>query len=85
MYDIEVDCFLEPGMSLTSVEGWTDYTATADGSIGFAPIADLAPGEQATWSVSVRMEELGDFRSSARMNAAHLGRPVEEVESTRVY
>ena len=45
----------------------------------------MAPGEKATWTVTVKALKAGDVRFKTKMTSDQLGRPVEETEATNLY
>ncbi|HYE21076.1 MAG TPA: CARDB domain-containing protein [Tepidisphaeraceae bacterium] len=58
---------------------------TADGNkLTFAPVATLAPGQAATWTVQVKAVRPGDARFGVEMRSDSLDKPVDETASTRV-
>jgi hypothetical protein len=81
---IKIDCVLEDSMQYISSSGPT--TASVVGKeISFAPLASLAPKEQAKWMVNVKATGTGDVRFKTIMKTAQLDRTVEETEATRFY
>lgn len=82
--NIRITCNLEDEMTYVSSAGAT--TGTASGrTITFAPLATLAPGATATWTVVVRATGDGDVRFGVSMISDQLTRPVEETEATNFY
>lgn len=75
---------LPPELQLVKADGGAT-AATADGqNLAFAPLASLAPGAEANWSVVAKAVKAGDVRFYVEMTSASLSRPVAETESTRV-
>jgi uncharacterized repeat protein (TIGR01451 family) len=71
-------------LSIETVSGATAGTIS-DKTVTFAPVAALAPGDQATWRVEVKAQAAGDQRFFVEMNSDQLTRPVEETEATNTY
>ena len=81
---IKIDCVLEESMQYISSTGPT--TASIEGNeISFAPLASLAPKDQAKWMVNVKATGTGDVRFKTVMISKQLDRTVEETEATRFY
>jgi len=70
---------------LQFVRGGGASNVTAEGqNLTFAPVATLAPGAVATWTVEVKALRAGDVRFYTEMNSTSLGRPAAETEPTRI-
>jgi hypothetical protein len=76
---------LEKNFDYASSSGPTQAKAESAKSIEFAPLASLAPGQKAAWEVLAKAVEEGDHRATFQVKSDALDRPVEKVESTRVY
>lgn len=82
--NVSIVVTMEEEMQYVSAEGPTD--ATVEGrTITFAPLATLAPKDEATWRVQVKAVEAGDVRLTVSMTSDRLTRPVEETEATNFY
>ncbi len=82
--NIRVEAALEAQAELASAQGAT--AARAEGAaIRFEPLAELAPGASAVWTVSVKAVGEGDVRFQASVTCDELTRPVVETEATRFY
>lgn len=82
--NIRIACLLAAEQAFVSAGGAT--TATNSGlNVTFAPLASLAPGAKATWTVVIRANGTGDVRFTTIMNADQLTSPVQETESTNLY
>ena len=81
---VVVFCELEDTMEFVSAQGATEGAAK-DGTVAFAPLPSLAPGEQAVWTIVVKAARAGDVRFKAKLTSKKLERPVEETESTRFF
>lgn len=75
----------EKNFDYVSSSGPTQAKAESAKDIEFAPLASLAPGQKATWEIIAKAVEEGDHRASFHVKSDALDRPVEKVESTRVY
>lgn len=83
-HDIRIVCTLPAEQAFVSGAGAT--TASNSGqTVTFAPLATLAPGAKATWTVTIRATGTGDVRFTTVMTAAELTSPVQETESTNLY
>ena len=82
--NISIVCNLEDNMEYVSSSGSTRGTHSA-GTVEFAPLRSLAPGDKATWQVVVKAVETGDVRFKVTMNTDQIDRPVEETEATNLY
>lgn len=71
-------------MSAVNVAGATAGTVNGT-SVSFAPLASLAPGEKAQWTIEARAESAGDVRFAVKMNSEELTSSVDETEATRLY
>lgn len=76
---------LEKNFDYVSSSGPTQAKAESAKTIEFAPLASLAPGQKATWEIIAKATEEGDHRASFHVKSDALDRPVDKVESTRVY
>ncbi len=82
--NIKIVCTLEDQMGYVSSAGAT--AATVNGkTITFAPLASLAPGAKATWTVVVKANADGSVRFGTTMTSDQLTRPVQETEATNFY
>lgn len=75
----------EKNFDYVSSSGPTQAKAESAKTIEFAPLASLAPGQKATWEIIAKATEEGDHRASFHLKSDALDRPVDKVESTRVY
>lgn len=81
--NLRLDAILEK-QTFVSISGPTD--ATVEGElIKIAPVASLAPGNKAVWSIKVTGTDVGDVRFRVNMVADQIDRPVRETESTHIY
>lgn len=55
------------------------------GVVFFTPHERLEPGQTIEWTITTKSVKAGDARTIVQLHAEHLGRPVTEEESTRVY
>lgn len=82
--NIKIVATLEDQMAYVSSAGATAGTASGK-TITFAPLASLAPGAKATWTVVVRASADGSVRFGTTMTSDQLTRPVQETEATNFY
>jgi uncharacterized repeat protein (TIGR01451 family) len=75
----------EKNFDYVSSSGPTQAKAESAKNVEFAPLASLAPGQKAAWEILAKATEEGDHRASFNVKSDALDRPVEKVESTRVY
>jgi uncharacterized repeat protein (TIGR01451 family) len=71
-------------MEFVSGKGVTRVTAEGR-DVTFGPVAELAPGAAATWTIVVRAMKPADTRFGLELNSAALGRPAVETEPTRIF
>ncbi len=72
-------------MQFVSASGPTRH-AVQNRVLNFGPLASLAPGGEATWTVQVRAIQAGNQRIRTEMTSDQLGAdPVIETEATRFY
>lgn len=82
--NIKIVCTLERSVQYVSSTGST--AGSAEGAtVTFTPLASLAPGQKATWNITVKAGKPGDTRFKVSMTSDQLSRPVEETEATNVY
>ncbi len=82
--NIRIVCTLPAQQAFVAAGGQT--TATNSGqTVTFAPLANLAPGAKATWTITIRASDVGDVRFTTVMNSDQLTSPVQETESTNLY
>jgi uncharacterized repeat protein (TIGR01451 family) len=82
--NIKIVATLEEQAAYVSSAGATAGTASGK-TITFAPLASLAPGAKATWTLVVRATDEGSVRFGVTMNTDQLTRPVQETEATNFY
>jgi len=82
--DIRITCTLEDAMQYVGSTGPTEASVSG-ATITFAPLAELAAKDKATWKVVVKAVKAGDIRFKVSMTSGQLGRPVEETEATNLY
>ncbi|MCW5769273.1 MAG: DUF11 domain-containing protein [Phycisphaeraceae bacterium] len=82
--NIRIVSTLEDEMAFVSAGGATNATVSGK-TVTFAPLASLAPGASATWTVVVRAVADGDVRFTTQMTSDQLTRPVQENEATNFY
>lgn len=82
--NIEVYCEHEDSVAFVSCDGVTKGTY-AGNKITFAPVANLAPKEVATWTIVMKGVKAADSRFKITLNTKETGRPVEKSEATRIY
>ena len=75
----------EKNFDYVSSSGPTQAKAESAKSIEFAPLSSLAAGQKATWEIVAKATEEGDHRASFHVRSDSMSRPVEKVESTKVY
>ena len=81
---IKINCFLPDSQQYVSSAGATTGSARGQ-NITFAPLASLAPGQKATWSVVIRATKEADARFKVTMISDQLTSDVEETEATNLY
>lgn len=74
----------ESNMQATAAGGATAGTAQGQ-RVTFAPLGQLAPGQQVQWQVRARALGEGDHRIRVALTSDQLTRPVEETEATNLY
>lgn len=82
--NIAITATLEDSMQYVASAGPTT-AAVAGEEVKFAPLASLAAGGKATWTVTVKSVKEGDVRFKAVMTSDNRERPVTETESTYFY
>ena len=75
---------LPPELQFVEADGATKVNADGQ-KLTFDPIAELPPGEVATWIVEAKASKAGDVRFHLEMNSDYLSQPVPEVEPTRLH
>ncbi len=80
---IKIRCELE-SQEFVSAGGSTRGTSRGN-VVEFAPLPSLAPGEKATFRLTVKASAAGDVRFKVGMTSDQFTRPVEETESTNQY
>ena len=75
----------EKSFDYVSSTGPTQAKAESAKEIEFAVLPSVAPGQKVTWEIVAKATEEGDQRSYFSIKSDTLSRPVEKVESTRVY
>jgi len=69
-----------------SIEPRHGFRGSAVGkTVTFAPLATLAPGKTAVYTVTVKANAAKDVRFRVSMTSAQSPEPVEESESTYLY
>jgi len=81
---IKVICLLEETMQFVSADG-SSKGSLDGGRVVFEPLATLAVGASAEWTIVVRSIGAGDARFKVLLSSAEMSRPVEAAESTRFY
>ncbi|MCS1407940.1 MAG: Large cysteine-rich periplasmic protein OmcB [Verrucomicrobia subdivision 3 bacterium] len=82
--NIVITCTLEDSQEYVNSSGATSGSANGQKVI-FAPLASLAPGAKAKWSVVIKAVKVGDVRFSVQMDTDEIERSVNETESTNQY
>ncbi|HEX8912703.1 MAG TPA: CARDB domain-containing protein, partial [Humisphaera sp.] len=80
---IALKAVVPPELQFVSGTGASAVTAAGQ-NVTFGPLATLAPGAEANWTVVCKGVKAGDARFYIEMTSASLSRPVAETESTRV-
>ena len=83
--DVVVKCKLESAMQYVGVKGPTVKQSIENNILTLKPLANLAPGDSATWKVTVKAIKPGDVRFEVYTESKQLTRPVFENESTNFY
>jgi uncharacterized repeat protein (TIGR01451 family) len=82
--NVQIVATLPPQMTLVKAGGATD--ARVDGPrITFAPLAALAPGQDATWTVDAKAASAADVRFRVELTSESLTEPALETEPTKLY
>jgi uncharacterized repeat protein (TIGR01451 family) len=82
--NIAIKTILPAQMEYVSSGGPTNATASGK-NVNFAPLASLAAGKTATFTIKVRTTSAADVRFKVSMTSAQSSVPVEETESTYIY
>ena len=82
--NIRIACVLPAQQTFVSGGGATNANNSGQ-NVTFAPLASLAPGARAVWTVVIRANDTGDVRFTTVMTADQLTSPVQETESTNLY
>lgn len=83
--NIKITCQLPASMTYVSSTG-TTRGSVRDGMITFAPLASLAPGQQATWRIETTAKTAEVAQISVIMEATELrGKTMSETETTILY
>ena len=82
--DIVIKAMVPAQMEFISGTGPSSASSTG-ADVSFAPFANLAPGETATYTIKVRAKSAADVRFKVSMTSAQSSVPVEETESTYIY
>ncbi len=82
--NIAVWCELPAGVEFNSASGPSDHQVEA-GSVRFQPLAQLAPGESATFRVLVQASVLGNHRLKAHLTSDASSEPLADEEVTKFY
>ena len=75
----------EKNFDYVSSSGPTQAKAESSKAVEFASLVSLAPGQKATWEIVAKATDEGDHRASIHVKSDSIERPVEKIESTRVY
>ncbi len=82
--NVRLAMILDERVEFVSMTGPTSLVRTDEG-VRARPLDRLAPGDSATWEVTVQGRGAGDSRFRVRMTAEELNRPVFVGESTRIF
>lgn len=82
--NVRIVCTLAPEQAFVAAGGATSGSVAGQ-RVTFAPLASLAPGARAIWTVRIRATAEGDVRFTTEMIADQLTSPVGETESTNQY
>lgn len=82
--NLRITCWIESTQEYLRTLGPT-AGHLQDDVVVFAPLAELAPKDQAVWLVAVRAHTPGDVRFTVELTSDQLTRPVRETEATTQY
>jgi len=82
--NVEVNCYAPPELKAVSGTGGGTANIEGNGRVAFPRIDELQPGQSLTFTVEVDAERAGDARFRAEVSAAHLKKPLNEEQATRV-
>jgi uncharacterized repeat protein (TIGR01451 family) len=82
--NVKVVAVLPPQLQFVSAGGPT--AGTAEGQrVTFGSLADIPPGQSATWVVEAKAAQAGDARFRAELTSESLAEPVIGTQPTRIY
>ena len=82
--NIKLVATLEDPADFVTASGQTKETVSGK-TISFAPVANLAPKQKATYKVTVKAVKGGDVRFKTSITSDQLTRPVESAEATNFF
>jgi len=83
--NVVVEVNFEEEFDIASQKGPTSAKISKPKTVQFEPLASLAPGQKATWTVTAKAVKAGDHRTAIKLTSSEFDRPIEETESTRAY
>ncbi len=82
--NVGIWCELPAGVDFSSASGPSEHRLE-NGSVYFRPLAQLAPGESATYRVIVNAQVLGNHRLRAHLSSDSISEPLTDEELTKFY